>query len=101
LKDLDQLWKDIYPGIATDYDIDRLLSLTEKRDSSLSLLKLVERGKAKKADNKAISLPLKPSLKVLQFLLKSYKDRPLWTYDIERMSHLRWMRISRFSFTDK
>jgi len=38
------------------------------------------------------------SLKALQFLVDANKDRPLWTYDIERMSHLRYMRISRNSF---
>jgi hypothetical protein len=75
--------------------------MQEKKETLVRVTQLVTRGKAKIEQNESINLPLKPSLRALQFLLKANVNRPLWTYDIERMSHLRFMRISRFSFTDK
>uniref|UniRef100_A0AAU7YB72 RNA-dependent RNA polymerase n=1 Tax=Exserohilum turcicum mitovirus 6 TaxID=3229030 RepID=A0AAU7YB72_9VIRU len=97
---LEELLQKITPDIA-HLEISQLLEMQEKAKNFDSLTDLVPRGKSKISDNTPIALPLKPSLSAIQFLLKASKDRPLWTYDIERMSHLRYMRISRYSFTDR
>jgi len=81
--------------------IEELSELQEKRDRFVELSNLLKRANDKISGLGQSNLPQKPSLKAFKFLLKAYKDRPLWTYDIERMSHLRFMRISRFSFLDR
>jgi len=75
--------------------------MKEKWDSFSERQKLVERFRSKMVGGTDNKLPRTESLKALQFLVSANKDRPLWTYDIERMSHLRYMRISKYSFMDR
>lgn len=95
-----ELWDKIKPGIA-HLSIEELLRMKEKWDSFSERQKLVERFRSKMVGGTDNKLPRTESLKALQFLVSANKDRPLWTYDIERMSHLRYMRISKYSFMDR
>lgn len=93
----DELWEKIRPGIA-HLPIADLLQMKEKWDSFKEVERLLDRFYAKMDGDTGSKLKRTESLKALQFLVDANKDRPLWTYDIERMSHLRYMRISRNSF---
>jgi len=96
-KGFDELYKEIKPGIAHK-SIEELIHMKEKWDSYKETHLLVDRALKKINGGSDSKLKRTESLKALQFIVKSSKGRPIWTYDIERMSHLRFMRISKNSF---